>query len=109
MDEGQVVYYLEIWRKWMQPKKGHGLGYPSKSMGFGDSGIHSTEDWEESSDSTVGPAVDAAIESLSPIEKTAIHVRWLGEKTLINPIMIDTHYGVALSKLSAKLQDRGLF
>ena len=109
MDVGKVEYYLDMWSKWMKPKKGYGLGYPSKSMGFGDSGIHSTEDYEESQDAVAGPAVDACIESLSKIEKTAIYVRWTGEKTLINPIMIDVHYGSALSKLSTKLQEKGLY
>lgn len=109
MDEGRVVYYLEIWRDWMQPKKNNGLGYPSRSMGFGDSGIHSAEDWEEAGDSIAGPAVDAAIESLSTIERTAIYVRWLGEKTLINPIMIDVHYEAAISRLAKKLQEKGLY
>ena len=109
MDEGRVVYYLEIWRDWMQPKKNNGLGYPSRSMGFGDSGIHSTEDYEESQDLVAGPAVDACIESLSDIEKTAVNVRWLAERTLINPIMIDLHYGIAVTKLAKKLQDKGLY
>lgn len=109
MNETRVIYYLEIWRDWMKPKQNNGLGYPSRSMGFGDSGIHSTEDYEESQDSVAGPAVDAAIEDLKGIEKTAIYVRWMGEKTLINPIMIDTYYGVAISKLSKKLQERGLY
>ena len=109
MQESKVIYYLEIWQDYMQPKKNHGLGYPSRSMGFSDSGIHSAEDWEESGDSIAGPIVDAAIDSLNAIEKTAIYVRWLGEKTLVNPIMIDVHYGVALSKLAKKLQDKGLY
>lgn len=109
MDDGRVIYYLEIWRDWMHPRKNNGLGYPSKSMGFGDSGIHNTDDWEESSDSIAGPAVDASIESLNAIEKTAIYVRWMGERTLVNPIMIDVHYGVAINKLAIKLQEKGLF
>lgn len=109
MDEGRVVYYLEIWRNWMQPKKDNRLGYPSRFIGFGDSGIHSAEDWEEASDSIAGPAVDSAIESLSAIEKTSIYVKWLNERTLINQIMIDVHYSVAVSKLAKKLQEKGLY
>lgn len=109
MDEGRVIYYLDIWRDWMQPKSNNGLGYPSRSMGFGDSGIHSTEDYEESQDLVAGPVVDACIESLETIQKTAVHVRILGEVTLINPIMIDVHYEAALEKLAKKLQERGLY
>ena len=43
------------------------------------------------------------------LSKTAVHVRILGEVTLINPIMIDVHYEAALEKLAKKLQERGLY
>ena len=108
MDEGKVIFYLELWADWMQadnPK----LGYKTKSSGFMSGSIHSFEDLEDEVDNKSAQIVDKCIDDLSPIERTAINVRWLNERTLINPIMIDTHYGVALSKLSTKLQEKGLF
>ena len=108
MDEGKVIYYLEIWQEYMQSHDSK-LGYKKKSSGFLTGGIHSVEDWEEEGDIKSAQIVDKCIDDLSPIQRTAINVRWLGEKTLINPIMIDVHYGAALSKLSTKLQEKGLY
>ena len=108
MDEGKVSYYLELWAKWMKADS-HKLGYNTKSTGFLTGGIHSVEDWEEEGDAASAQIVDKCIDSLSPIERTSINVRWLGEQTLINKIMIDTHYDVAVSKLAKKLQERGLY
>lgn len=109
MDEGQVLYYLDIWKDYMQSMGSGKLGYPSKSAGFLSGGIHSVEDLEDSIDVSTAQIVDKCIDALSPIERTAINVRWLNERTLINPIMIDTHYGVAVSKLEKKLQEKGLY
>lgn len=108
MDDGKVAYYLELWSDWM---KGHDskLGYKKKSSGFLTGGIHSVEDWEEEGDVKSAQIVDSCIDDLNAIERTAINVRWLGEKTLVNPIMIDVHYGVAVSKLSKKLSEKGLY
>ena len=108
MDEGKVIFYLELWSDWMKadnPK----LGYKTKSSGFMSGSIHSFEDLEDEVDNSSARLVDKCIDDLSPIEKTAIYVRWLNEVSLVNPIMIDVHYGVALSKLAKKLQDKGLY
>lgn len=108
MDEGKVIFYLELWSDWMKednPK----LGYKTKSSGFMSGSIHSFDDLEDEVNNKSAQIVDKCIDDLSPIERTAINVRWLGERTLVNPIMIDVHYGVALSKLAKKLQDKGLF
>ena len=108
MEEGKVIWYLELWADWMKSHDS-GLGYKKKSSGFLTGGIHSVADWEEEGDSKSAQIVDKCIDDLNPVERTAVNVRWLGEKTLINPIMIDTHYGVALSKLGKKLPEKGLY
>ena len=108
MEESKVIYYLEIWQDWMRSNDS-GLGYKKKSSGFMTGGISSVEDWEQEGDAKSAQIVDKCIDDLNAIERTAINVRWLGEKTLVNPIMIDVHYGVALSKLAKKLQDKGLY
>jgi hypothetical protein len=108
MDSGKVSYYLDIWKEYMKPFS-HKLGYKTKSSGFLTGGIHSVEDWENEGDSQIGPIVDTCIDDLNAIEKTSIYVRWLGEVTLVNPIMIETHYNVAIAKLAKKLQDKGLY
>lgn len=108
MEESKVIYYLEIWQEYMRSHDNK-LGYKKKSSGFLTGGISSVEDWEEDGDIKSAQIVDKCIDDLNPIERTSVNVRWLGERTLINPIMIDTHYGVALSKLAIKLQENGLF
>ena len=108
MNEGKVSYYLEIWSEWMRGNNS-GLGFKSKSPGFITGGISSVEDWEEEGDAKSAQIVDSCIDDLNAIERTSINVRWLGEKTLVNPIMIDVHYGVAVSKLAKKLQEKGLY
>lgn len=108
MDDGKVVYYLELWRDWMK-QSNHKLGYKSKSTGFNTGGIHSFEDMADEQDIKSAQIVDSCIDDLNAIERTSINVRWLGEQTLVNPIMIDTHYNVALSKLSKKLSEKGLY
>lgn len=108
MDEGKVIFYLELWADWMKSDNSK-LGYKTKSTGFMSGSIHSFEDLEDEVDGKSAKIVDKCIDDLSPIERTAINVRWLNERTLINPIMIDTHYGVALNKLAIKLQENGLF
>ena len=108
MEEGKVSYYLELWADWMKAHDS-GLGYKKKSSGFLTGGIHSVEDWEEEGDNTSAQIVDKCIDDLNPIDRTSINVRWLGERTLVNPIMIDVHYGVAVSKLAKKLQEKGLY
>lgn len=108
MDEGKVIFYLELWADWMQadnPK----LGYKTKSSGFMSGSIHSFEDLEDEVDNKSAQIVDKCIDDLNAIERTAINVRWLNERTLVNPIMIDVHYNVAISKLAKKLQEKGLY
>lgn len=108
MNETKVIYYLEIWQDYMRSHDSK-LGYKKKSSGFLTGGIHSVADWEEEGDIASAQIVDKCIDDLNAIERTSINVRWLGEKTLVNPIMIDVHYNVALGKLAKKLQDKGLY
>lgn len=112
MDSGRVVYYLEIWRDWMKNKKDHKLGYPTKSAGFSAGGVHSAEDWEEEGDWIAAGIVNAAIKDLKkeiPACSEAIHNRWLGDKTTMTTLALDMYYNLALDKLDAKLQKRGLY
>ena len=112
MDEGRIVYYLEIWQSWMKSKKDHKLGYPTKSAGFSGGGIHSTEDMEEEGDWVAAGIVNAAIKDIKkeiPACSDAIYHRWLGDKSSLSPLAIDMYYNLALEKLDKKLQSRGLY
>lgn len=109
MDEGKVIYYLEIWRDWMKSSIRGKLGYPSSASSFATSSLNSFDDLSNEADFSAAQIVDACIDDLNAIERTSINVRWLGEKTLVNPIMIDVHYGVAISKLAKRLQEKGLY
>ena len=108
MESSQVLHYLDIWRTWMKHDNLK-LGYKTKSSGFLTGSIHSFEDLEDEVDSKAAQTVDKCIDDLSTIERTAIYVRWMGEATLVNPIMIDMHYDIALSKLAKKLPEQGLY
>jgi len=108
VDSGKVIYYLELWRDYMK-QDNLKLGYKTKSSGFLTGSIHSFDDLEDEVDNKAAQTVDKCIDDLSTIEKTAIYVRWMGEKTLVNPIMIDMHYDIALSKLAKKLPEQGLY
>jgi len=111
MDDGKVSYYLELWRDWMKSYTSK-LGYPTKSAGFLTGGISSVEDWEEEGDWEAARIVDTAIKDISkdvPMCSEAIHARWLGQKSMLNPLAVDMYYGLAVSKLSKKLQERGLY
>ena len=108
MESSQVLHYLDIWRAWMK-QDNLKLGYKTKSSGFLTGSIHSFDDLEDEVDSKAAQTVDKCIDDLSTIERTAIYVRWMGEKTLVNPIMIDMHYDIALSKLAKKLPEHGLY
>jgi hypothetical protein len=108
MDNGKVAYYLDLWRSYMKHDNMK-LGYKTKSSGFLTGSIHSFEDLEDEVDNKSAKTVDKCIDDLSTIERTAIYVRIMGEKTLVNPIMIDMHYDIALSKLAKKLPEQGLY
>jgi hypothetical protein len=108
MESSQVLHYLDIWRDWMKSYNLK-LGYKTKSSGFLTGSIHSFDDLEDEVDNKAAQTVDKCIDDLSTIERTAIYVRWMGEKTLVNPIMIDMHYDIALSKLAKKLPEQGLY
>lgn len=108
MDTGQVLYYLDIWRDYMQSMDSNKLGYPSKSAGFMSGGIHSVDDLEDSIDVETAKAVESAVDSLPPMEQDSIYVVFLGCKSMIDKSVIERAYNVALSKLSKLLTDRGL-
>lgn len=92
----------------MKQGESNKLSYPNYSTGFNSGGIHSFDDLSHEIDIEAAQAVDSAIDGLNAIERTSIYVKWLGEKTLVNPIMIDTYYQVALSKLCKKLPEKNL-
>lgn len=109
MDSGQVLYYLDIWREYMQSMDSHKLGYPSKSAGFMSGGIHSVDDLEDSIDVETARAVESAVDSLPPMEQDAIYVVFLGQKSMVNKDIMERAYNTAISKLGTLLSDRGLY
>jgi len=63
---------LEEWAKWMRRDDGD-LGYPRASAGFASGGISCWDDLVESIDSQKVLSIDAAIDSLPPVQACAIH------------------------------------
>jgi hypothetical protein len=108
MEEGRVLYYLDLWRDYMQANT-HKLGYNSKSTGFVSGGVHSFDDMVEENDISSARTVDQVIDDLPKLQTEAIHVVWLGQKSKIVPDMLELLYRNALSKLGAKLTEKNLY
>jgi hypothetical protein len=108
MEEGRVLYYLDIWRDYMQSNT-HKLGYKSKSTGFISGGIHSFEDMAEENDISSARTIDQVIDDLPKLQTEAIHAVWLGQKTKIVPAMLELLYSNALHRLGKKLTEKNLY
>jgi hypothetical protein len=108
MDQDKVIYYLDIWRDYMKPDN-HKLGYKSKSTGFISGGVHSVEDWEEESDSQIGPIVYTCIEDLPIMQKNAIYIVYLNHKATMDTRVLEYYYDSALMMLQRKLKEKNLY
>lgn len=108
MEEGRVLYYLDLWRSYMQSNT-HKLGYNSKSTGFVSGGIHSFDDMADENDMSSARTIDQVIDDLPKPQREAIHIVWLGQKTKIVPDMLEILYSNALHKLGIKLTEKNLY
>lgn len=74
MTDDRLSYLLDVWREWIrQTDHRHELGYPSTASGIRYRGGTDFETMADSMDMTHALAVDAAIDSLEPIERRAVH------------------------------------
>lgn len=73
----RVDFHLENWRLWMRHPELR-LECPPKSLGFVAGGNYtSLEDWEAECDAMAAKAVDTLITDLTPVERCALHHRYL--------------------------------
>lgn len=111
MEDGRVLYYLDIWRDYMKRGGSPQIGYPKTAAGFLSGGMSSVEDWEAEGDWWTAKNVDKAIDDVrkdTPMCGEAIDARMLGSKSMLNPMAIDMYFGLAVTKLAKKLENRGL-
>ena len=74
MTDDRLSYLLDVWREWIrQTDHRHELGYPSTAAGIRYRGGTDFETMTDSMDQTHALAVDAAIDSLEPLERRAVH------------------------------------
>jgi hypothetical protein len=108
MDASKVIYYLDLWRDYMQ-QDSHKLGYKSKSTGFMSSGLSSFEDLGEQVDSEAAKTVDQVIDDLPTMQKQAIYVVYLNHKVTMDTRVLEYYYDSALMMLQRKLKEKNLY
>lgn len=108
MDKPKVIYYLDLWRSWMKHHN-NGLGYKTRSTGFNTGGVHSFEDMADEVDSEAARVVDKVIDDLPTMQKNAIYIIYLGEKSMIDTRVLEYYYDNALMMLQRKLKEKNLY
>lgn len=108
MDIGKVEYYLDLWRTYMKSNSNQ-LGFKSKSTGFMSGGMSSFEDLEESVDAEAARTVDQVIDDLPMLPKNAIYIIYLGQKSMVNDMLLEQSYDTALIILQKKLTEKNLY
>lgn len=108
MEAGRVTYYLDLWRDYMQ-QDSHKLGYKSKSTGFMSGGLHSFEDLGEEVDNDAARTVDQVIDDLPIMQKNAIYIIFLGQKSMMDTRVLEYYYDNALMMLQRKLKEKNLY
>lgn len=109
MDSGRVLYYLDLWRDYMENNSGKSLGYPSKAAGFISSGISSFEEWGEEIDISDAKTVEKVIDDLPKLQKDAIYFVYLGDKADMTDTQLEINYDLALDNLQIKLTEKNLY
>jgi hypothetical protein len=108
MDSGRVIYYLDLWRNYMK-QDSHKLGYKSKSTGFMSGGMSSFEDLGDEVDSEAARVVDKVIDDLPMMQKNAIYIIYLGQKSMLDTRALEYYYDSALMMLQRKLTEKNLY
>lgn len=108
MESAKVLYYLDLWRDYMQGNSGKSLGYPSKAAGFMSSGISSFDEMGEEIDITSARTVDQVIDDLPRLQRDAIYFVYLGQKSKMTDTQLELNYDLALDNLQTRLSERNL-
>ena len=108
MDSGRVIYYLDLWRDYMKSDNNR-LGFKSKSTGFNTGGVSSFEDMADEVDSEAARVVDKVIDDLPMMQKNAIYIIFLGQKSMMDTRVLEYYYDNALMMLQRKLKEKNLY
>lgn len=74
MTDDRLTWLLDLWRDWMRrPDHRHELGYPSTAAGIRFRAGSDFDSMVDNVDNSQALAVDAAIDSLPHLERTAVH------------------------------------
>jgi hypothetical protein len=74
MTDDRLSWLLDLWRDWVKrPDHRHELGYPSTAAGIRFRAGSDFDSMVDNVDNSQAMAVDAAIDSLPPLERTAVH------------------------------------
>jgi hypothetical protein len=104
MTEERLLEILSDWESWMK-HYAHKLGYPSKSILLQGGGAEFGQGFEvmcEAADEQICFAIDAAIDSLTKLQRAAINARYLHSN---KPMMYEIHLRAAMDEL-LKLCDK---
>jgi len=108
MDLGRVSYYLDLWRDYMKSDNNK-LGFKTKATGFMSGGISSFEDLEDDLDYSSAKTVDQAIDDLPIMQKNAIYIIFLDQKSMMDTRVLEYYYDNALMMLQRKLKEKNLY
>ena len=109
MTDDRLSYLLDTWREWMRaPDHRAHLGYPSTAAGIRWRPGDDFDDMVESLDQRMALAVDACVDSLPIMERTAVHATVLGPMVwrLREPVAVV--YARAREVLKLGLSMRGI-
>ena len=77
MPEARLEFHFDNWRRWMR-HDGVTDGYPGKAAGCVGGGLSQTfDDMVDAADTRCACIVDGVVNSLSPVERSAIYHKYL--------------------------------
>lgn len=108
MTDDRLSWLLDLWRDWVRrPDHRHALGYPSTAAGIRFRAGQDFESMVTDVDQTQALAVDAAIDSLPPLERTAVHHVLIASEYRAREPLQDV-YLRARTSLKISLNKRGI-
>lgn len=107
MNDDRLSYLLETWREF-QHRDDHGLGYPSTAAGIRWRPGDDFDGMVASLDETMALAVDASIDSLPLMERTAVYAVVIGPMVWRLREPVGVVYDRARAMLKISLNARGI-
>lgn len=112
LDDSRLDELLHLWERWMSPgaKNVMELGFPNTAAGCVGGGYSTSfDDMVDEADSRSAEAVNAAIDSLEPIQAMAVYHKHLYAVFKFNRADLDTIYNIARDILRVVLPTKGIY